>query len=251
MNPHIVGVGSCFGTSAHQFPNANRAATRPRTSAWGVRLPLRLGSQNQQDDAGDAFVNGVSEFEQTSGPVKAFVGGLTNLFVGFSAGEEESAPVIEKAGLSVDDLEAGIRQEYVKNYLWTGDINEALYEEDCSFTDPTLSFSGLSTYKRNVGSLQGVLDKLVRNSSSELYSCSLQQENSCVQTRWRMLGDLRLPWGPAIDVVGRTTFSYDPARGNRIFSYDEVWEVEPAVALLQLFRPGRRRKGDDDPHLSE
>lgn len=96
MNPHIVGVGSCFGTSAHQFPNANRAATRPRTSAWGVRLPLRLGSQNQKDDAGDAFVNGVSEFEQTSGPVKAFVGGLTNLFVGFSAGEEESAPVIEK-----------------------------------------------------------------------------------------------------------------------------------------------------------
>ena len=48
-------------------------------------------------------------------------------------------------------------------------------KEDCSFTDPTLSFSGLSTYKRNVGSLQGVLDKLVRNSSSELYSCSLQQ----------------------------------------------------------------------------
>ena len=47
--------------------------------------------------------------------------------------------------------------------------------------------------------------------------------------------------GPTIDVVGRTTFSYDPDRGNRIFSYDEVWEVEPAVALLQLFRPGGRK----------
>lgn len=33
-----------------------------------------------------------------------------------------------KAGLSVDELEAGIRNEYAKNYLWTGDINEALYE---------------------------------------------------------------------------------------------------------------------------
>ncbi len=33
-----------------------------------------------------------------------------------------------KAGLSVEQLETGIRQEYAKNYLWTGDINEALYE---------------------------------------------------------------------------------------------------------------------------
>lgn len=34
----------------------------------------------------------------------------------------------KKAGLSVEELEAGIRQEYAKNYLWTGDINEGLYE---------------------------------------------------------------------------------------------------------------------------
>lgn len=46
--------------------------------------------------------------------------------------------------------------------------------------------------------------------------------------------------GPTIDVVGRTTFSYDPSRGNRIFSYDEVWEIEAAEALMQIFRPGKR-----------
>lgn len=54
--------------------------------------------------------------------------------------------------------------------------------------------------------------------------------------------------GPTIDVVGRTTFSYDAGRGNRIFSYDEVWEVEPAEALLQLFRPGKRT---DEPLLPQ
>ncbi|CAN0546450.1 unnamed protein product [Ectocarpus sp. 12 AP-2014] len=46
--------------------------------------------------------------------------------------------------------------------------------------------------------------------------------------------------GPTIDVVGRTTFSYDSSRGNRIFSYDEVWEMEAAEALMQIFRPGTR-----------
>lgn len=28
----------------------------------------------------------------------------------------------------MEQLEAGIRQEYAKNYIWTGDINEDLYE---------------------------------------------------------------------------------------------------------------------------
>lgn len=35
---------------------------------------------------------------------------------------------LPKASLSVEELEAGIRNEYAKNYLWTGHINESLYE---------------------------------------------------------------------------------------------------------------------------
>lgn len=54
--------------------------------------------------------------------------------------------------------------------------------------------------------------------------------------------------GPTIDVVGRTTFSYDKGRGNRIFSYDEVWEVEPMEALMQLLKPGDQ---NDDPRLPQ
>lgn len=51
--------------------------------------------------------------------------------------------------------------------------------------------------------------------------------------------------GPIIDVVGRTRFSYDPERGNLIYSYDEVWEVEPAKALVQLLRRGKRQEGSE------
>ncbi|CAM9546102.1 unnamed protein product [Pylaiella littoralis] len=215
-------------------------ATHHRDQCRSSRLTPRPEQQGE-DAAGGS--TSVSDFEQTGDPIKLIVGGLTDLFVRFAGGRDDPLLVdttASKASLSLQQLEAGIRNEYAKNYLWTGDINESLYEEDCSFTDPTLSFSGLSTYKRNVGSLQGALDLLVTNSSSLLYSCELRQEDSCVQTRWRMVGDLRLPWGPTIDVVGRTTFSYDSGRGNRIFSYDEVWEVEPAEALMQLLKPGRR-----------
>lgn len=48
-------------------------------------------------------------------------------------------------------------------------------QDDCSFTDPTLSFTGLSTYKRNVASLQGILDLLVSDSRSILFASELRQ----------------------------------------------------------------------------
>lgn len=59
-----------------------------------------------------------------------------------------------------------------------------------------------------------------------------------VVTRWRMYGELNLWWRPRLDVVGRTRFTYDPAAGNRIRRYDEVWEVSAADALRQLLTRG-------------
>ncbi|CAM9235226.1 unnamed protein product, partial [Ectocarpus sp. 12 AP-2014] len=163
-------------TSSAYWTQGLSAAPSHRYRSPALRLAPR---QEQGESNTDNRSTAVSEFEQTSGPVKAFVGGLTDLFVRFAGGDEDSealsADTSAKASLSEAELEAGIRKEYAKNYLWTGDINEDLYEEDCSFTDPTLSFSGLSTYKRNVGSLQGVLDLFVRNSRSVLYSCELRQ----------------------------------------------------------------------------
>lgn len=82
----IVGIGSCLDSTTRTHC---RAAALGASNAVRARLPVRLASQNQQDDA-DALKD-VSKFEQTSGPVKAFVGGLTNLFVSLSAGEGEAS----------------------------------------------------------------------------------------------------------------------------------------------------------------
>jgi len=38
----------------------------------------------------------------------------------------------------------------VNKYIWTGDITEEMYDLFCSFTDPTLSFVGLDTFRRNL-----------------------------------------------------------------------------------------------------
>jgi hypothetical protein len=63
--------------------------------------------------------------------------------------------------------------DYERAYLWTGLIDDTLYCEDCTFTDPTLSFKGLSTFKRNVASLRPLAIKLVPVYGVDLLDCTL------------------------------------------------------------------------------
>jgi hypothetical protein len=60
-----------------------------------------------------------------------------------------------------------------------------------------------------------------------------------------MVGDLKLPWRPRIDVIGRTKFRFQQQDGGyQVYSYDEVWEMPAGNALLQLITPaGTVRSG--------
>jgi hypothetical protein len=85
---------------------------------------------------------------------------------------------------------AGIRKDFTQNnYLWTGNITVDLYEKNCSFTDPTLSFTGVDTHQRNMQGLGWLVDRLVSECSSELLSCTLNLDGSAVEAQWRMKGE--------------------------------------------------------------
>jgi hypothetical protein len=194
-----------------------------------------------------------------------------------------------------------IRQDYiVKNYLWTGDIDMACFDSQCTFTDPTLSFTGTDQFVQNIQNLKPLVDRLLMQnhhqqqppesdesddddngrsrcscaSSSVLLDIQLMEQEGYIQTRWNMIGDLKLlPWKPRIDVIGRTKFWFvqksrattismstatpetplpqgdDDDTNNdaaldssdvycyQVIEYDEEWEIPAAKALLQLITP--------------
>ena len=180
--------------------------------------------------------------ESTSSPIKALVSSLTNLVGGDVSNEAvETEP---RPGLvTPEQLLDGIRDDYVERlYLWTGDIDAELYDDDCTFTDPTLSFRGLATFQKNLAALQPFLSALVKSPSIDLYSCELDEPSNRLEASWRMVGDLNLPWRPCIDLKGRTKFRYSPERNGRIVAYEEEWELDAGKALLQLITP----KGSDE-----
>ena len=195
-------------------------------------------------------------YETTDSSSKGFVSSLTNA-VNFFMGQEEQ--VGKDASLSPppktpQELMQFIKEDYTENnYLWTGNIYLPAFENECIFTDPTLSFTGTQQFVSNVKNLVPIVDFLTQKTGSQnialeprsdLLDIFINEEKGYVQTRWNMVGDLRaLPWNPAIDVIGRTKFWYRPTESNdgyRVYYYDEEWEIEAGLALLQLITPKGR-----------
>lgn len=198
-----------------------------------------------------------SNYKETSGAVKGLVSGLTAIVNAFGVGiddgdgdgsgitrrERREARPLPSTPRDPSTLAADIAREFTEaKYLWTGDINPEMYDLYCTFTDPTLSFAGLETFQKNLANLQPILSRLVRDSDVELYSCELVEtsESDKVRARWRMTGNLRLPWRPRIDLEGQTTFTYKKYGGDRgclITAYQEEWGLSAGEAVMQLVTP--------------
>ena len=111
----------------------------------------------------------------------------------------------------------------------------ASFENNCRFTDPTLSFEGTDTFVKNTQNLVPLVNAYVENYQSKLLD--IQLEDEFVETRWNMVGELNgLFWKPKIDVIGRTKFWFRKDT-NLVYFYDERWEIPAYKALLQLVTP--------------
>jgi hypothetical protein len=157
------------------------------------------------------------------------------------------------------ELMSRIQDDYqIRNYLWTGNIDLMCFEEGCRFQDPTISFTSRSTFVRNTKNLKQFVDVLATDTKSDLLSISLcnyeeddkgngnqKNNNSYIESRWNMVGDLTgLPWKPSIDVIGRTKFWYrqNDTGAFQIYFYDESWEIPAGKALMQLIIPKRQNR---------
>ncbi|CAJ1348412.1 unnamed protein product [Effrenium voratum] len=150
--------------------------------------------------------------------------------------DEPLAPARKFDKIASEQLLEGIQADFEeRQYLWSGDIDPELYDEGCEFTDPTLSFKGLSKFQTNMRNLKPILDALVPKEQRRCKLREIKLKDGEVFAKWQMVGDLRLPWSPRIDITGKTRYS--PGKDGRIESYFEQWDVSAGEALAQLVRP--------------
>ena len=186
-----------------------------------------------------------SDYDSSPAFVKLLVNGLTEIFKVFASedtDEVENRSAILSAPADPELLLQSIASDFNRGYLFTGDINFSIYDEDCKFTDPTISFRGLSTFKRNINAIRPLLDNFLLDREVILYSCEFSNDNSNkIVATWKMSGGVKLFWNPRIDLTGETTFSFDRKKETGscfIVDYFERWDIAPSAALLQLLTPG-------------
>mmetsp|Transcript_14157 Transcript_14157/g.19376 ORF Transcript_14157/g.19376 Transcript_14157/m.19376 type:complete len:247 (-) Transcript_14157:181-921(-) len=142
-----------------------------------------------------------------------------------------------------ENLRDCIVADFNRGYLFSGAIDFDIYDESCRFTDPTISFTGLSTFKRNIEAVRPLIDTFLLDRNVTLYSCQLlesQNDTGQVIATWRMSGGLKLFWNPRIELTGETAFTYQ-RKGAKylVVDYFERWDIPPSTALLQLLQPGQ------------
>lgn len=187
---------------------------------------------------GFASIKGTSSYQNSGNFAKAIVGGLTSLTNILNTRDETKQEGVLLSSFSPREVYDGVRLDFEAGYLFSGRINSSLYDPACVFTDPTISFQGLSTFQRNINSLQPILKLFLSDNAVILYDLQLIESERKIIAQWRMLGNLKLlPWTPQINVKGQTTYTLDENKGNRIIDYSEVWATPPGKALLQILTP--------------
>ncbi|GIL61425.1 hypothetical protein Vafri_15874 [Volvox africanus] len=128
--------------------------------------------------------------------------------------------------------------DFNQAYFVTGVLDDSIYDPECFFADPTVAFSGVDLWKRNLALLVPFLEQ----PSVELRGIRRLGRNDegaeVVRAEWRLKTLLRLPWRPLIDIEGATEYTLNP-ESNRIVRHVESWGVSGTQALLQMFHPSR------------
>jgi hypothetical protein len=149
--------------------------------------------------------------------------------------EDEEGEVAFVGPVSRNEVVELIRKDYERSYFVTGNMNMGIYEADCEFADPFVSFKGLKRFKQNVSNLGSFMEE------SSLKITDWQEYEDRIYAKWRFNCVLGLPWRPILAATGSTEYFFDENSG-KICKHVENWDISPADGVRQLFKPNRKRK---------
>ncbi|CAI5492892.1 unnamed protein product [Closterium sp. Naga37s-1] len=141
----------------------------------------------------------------------------------------------EPAVVERDAAIKALREDYDKSYFVTGEMTMWLYEPECEFADPFVSFNGRDRFKQNVSNLGSFMEEV------SLKILDWQESEGTVTTKWRFSCVLGLPWRPILAASGSTDHFFSESTG-KIYKHVERWDISPADGVKQLLKPNPKLK---------
>jgi hypothetical protein len=130
---------------------------------------------------------------------------------------------------SIQETLERIQLDNDRSYFLSGNVDTLIYDEDCVFADPFVSFRGRDRFVDNLQNLGSFITK---------YSAKMldyTQDENTVKTRVMVKLELNLPWKPVLAWPWGVTYDIDPVT-FLVTKHEEAWDIEPLEGVKQIFR---------------
>jgi hypothetical protein len=210
---------------------------------------LSVTKNNQQSSTGNSRCFALNAKERTDGgndelnPVtKASwfaVEAFGKLFGTKKAGAQQeedntssSSYSLEAAPKSLKETMARIQEDNKREYFLSGTVDKLIYDENCEFADPFVSFQGRDRFVDNLENLGSFITKY----SARPLGYDVDEDGLAVTTKFMVKLELgRLPWKPVLAWPWGVRCEID-SNTNLIVLHKESWDIEAWDGVKQIFR---------------
>lgn len=138
----------------------------------------------------------------------------------FGSGKAPTVDSTDSPPTSVAETKRRILVDNEREYFLSGQMDEAIYDPDCEFADPFVSFKGRDRFVEN---LQNLGSFITEYSARPL---DYSEQGNAVETRFMVKLQLNLPWKPVLAWPWGVRCEIDP-NTCLITLHQEKWDIEP------------------------
>jgi hypothetical protein len=155
-----------------------------------------------------------------------------NVFGSKEKAESQATTDFSKAPASLQETLTRIQLDNDRSYFLSGEVDKLIYDEDCVFADPFVSFKGRDRFVDNLANLGSFITKY----SAKLLDYQVADDGSNeVKTKVMVKLELNLPWKPVLAWPWGVRYEID-ADTNLITVHEESWDIAPVEGVKQIFR---------------
>mmetsp|Transcript_22819 Transcript_22819/g.35286 ORF Transcript_22819/g.35286 Transcript_22819/m.35286 type:complete len:249 (+) Transcript_22819:52-798(+) len=139
---------------------------------------------------------------------------------------------LNKPPSSLDETLKRIQLDNDRSYFLSGEVDRYIYDEQCTFADPFVSFDGRDRFIDNLANL----GSFITNYDAKMINYNVEKNGEEVVTKVMVKLELNLPWKPVLAWPWGVTYSINPDT-YLVTDHIESWDVSASEGVKQIFRP--------------
>ena len=139
---------------------------------------------------------------------------------------------LSKPPSSLDETLKRIQLDNDRDYFLSGEVDRYIYDEQCTFADPFVSFDGRDRFIDNLANL----GSFITNYDAKMINYNVEKNGEEVVTKVMVKLELNLPWKPVLAWPWGVTYYINP-KTFLVTDHIESWDIEAWEGVKQIFRP--------------